>query len=86
MTVFVVFVGPRSDKGRAPEEDSAGDQRTQQPHDCLRQISGVRQKLLLTPLLTIEKVYGRWRIFLFPLFTYILSYFEFFLFIVTSSF
>lgn len=86
MTVFVVFVGPRSDKGWAPEEDSAGDQRTQQPHDCLRQISGVRQKLLLTPLLTIETVFWRWRIFLFPLFTYILSYFEFFLFIVTSSF
>lgn len=85
MTVFVVFVGPRSNKGRAPEEDSAGDQRTQQPHDRLRQISGVRQKLLLTPLLTIETVYGRWRIFLFPLFTYILSYFEFFLFIVTPS-
>lgn len=85
MTVFVVFVGPRSNKGWAPEEDSAGDQRTQQPHDCLRQISGVRQKLLLTPLLTIETVYGRWRIFLFPLFTYILSYFEFFLFIVTPS-
>lgn len=85
MTVFVVLVGPRSNKGWAPEEDSAGDQRTQQPHDCLRQISGVRQKLLLTPLLTIETVYGRWRIFLFPLFTYILSYFEFFLFIVTPS-
>ena len=41
LRIIVWILGSWGNKGWTPETNSAGNKRTQQPHDCLRQVAGI---------------------------------------------